>query len=106
MVQETLVSRLSPSGHMGISLALGLVSGKSSAFISSVVSLPLANRFGDGFTFGFAALLCALGFLGNGLRLAFGWGREVGEGAVSEKRKVSWGGIGALGDVFWLYLLL
>ena len=106
VVQETLVSRLSPSKHMGISLALGLVFGKSSGFISSLVSLPLADRYGDVVTFGLAVLLCAMGFVGNAMRLGFGWGKEVGEGEVSEKRKVSWGGVGSLGDVYWLYILL
>lgn len=91
---------------MGISLALGLVSGKSAAFISSIVSLPLAERFGDGAAFGVAVMLCALGFLGNGMRLAFGWGSEVGKVAVLAKRKLAWGGVSLLGDVFWVYILL
>lgn len=35
------------------------------------------------------------------------WGIEEGRDAVvKEKRRVSWGGVGDLGDVFWLYILL
>jgi hypothetical protein len=51
-------------------------------------------------------LLCAGGFVANGARLLLGWGKEVGEAEVSEKRKVGWGGVGRLGDVFWLYILM
>jgi len=91
---------------MGISLALGLMSGKSAAFVSSLISLPLANRFGLEFVFALAVVLCAMGFVGNGMRLVYGWGAEVGEIEVSEKKKLSWGGVGLLGDVYWLYILL
>lgn len=107
VVQETLVSHLAPSHHLGLSLALGLVSGKSSSFISSLVSLPLADRFGDLMPFAIAVTLCSLSFIGNWLRLLNKWGMEDGRDAlVKEKRRVSWGGLGDLGDVFWLYILL
>ncbi|EIW68617.1 hypothetical protein TREMEDRAFT_69096 [Tremella mesenterica DSM 1558] len=106
VVQETLLSHLSPSHNLGISLALGLVSGKSSSFISSLVSLPLAKKFGDWMPFTLAVILCSVSFLGNALRLLFGWGSEAGEAAVKAKRRVSWGGVGSLGDVFWVYILL
>lgn len=107
VVQETLVSHLAPSHHLGLSLALGLVSGKSSSFISSLVSLPLADRYGDQMPFSIAVFLCSLSFLGNSARLLRRWGMEDGrEAQVKEKRRVSWGGVGHLGDVFWLYILL
>lgn len=107
VVQESLVSHLAPSAHLGLSLALGLVSGKSSSFISSSVSLPLADRLGDLAPFAIALVLCLLSFVGNGIRLVMGWGMEEGRQAlVEEKRRVSWGGVGDLGDVFWLYILL
>lgn len=107
VVQETLVSHLAPSNHLGLSLALGLVSGKSSSFISSLVSLPLADRYGDLMPFAIAVSLCCLSFLGNWLRLLNRWGMESGVDArVKEKRRVSWGGVGELGDVFWVYILL
>jgi hypothetical protein len=107
VVQETLVSHLAPSHHLGLSLALGLVSGKSSSFVSSSISLPLADRFGDLAPFVVAVSLCLLSFCGNGLRLMMKWGIEDGRDAVvKEKRRVSWGGVGDLGDVFWLYILL
>lgn len=106
VVQETLVSRLSPSNHLGISLALGLVSGKLASFVSSLVSLPLAERYGDVTPFGISVLLCAMSFGANMARLKCGWGSEVGEGEVKEKRRFSWSGVTKLGDVFWVYILL
>jgi MFS family permease len=106
VVQETLVSRLAPSNHLGMSLALGLVLGKLASFVSSLVSLPLADGYGDTAPFGLSVLLCAASFAGNMARLAFGWGRDAGEGMVKEKRKFSWSGVSRLGDVFWLYILL
>lgn len=107
VVQETLVSQLAPSNHLGLSLALGLVSGKSSSFISSSVSLPLADWLGDFAPFAVAVSLCLLSFLGNAVRLGMKWGKEDGRDVVvKEKRRVSLGGIGDLGDVYWLYILL
>ena len=106
VVQETLVSHLSTSAHIGISLALGLVSGKSSAFIASLVSFPLADHFGDAVPFIVAVLLCSGSFLANWTRLARGWGKEAGEAAVHGKRMVEWAGIRSLGDVYWVYIFL
>jgi MFS family permease len=106
VVQETLVAHLSPSKHLGISLALGLVSGKMASFVSSLVSLPLAEGYGDQAPFGLSVLLCLMSFSANGSRLAFGWGREDGSGDHVGKRRFSWGGVSRLGDVFWLYILL
>jgi hypothetical protein len=98
------LSQLSPSTHLGLSFALGLVSGKSSSFISSLVSLPLADRFGDIAPFGIAVVLCAISFSGNAMRLLLGWGEE---GSASHAAKeMKWGGLRGLGDVFWLYILL
>jgi hypothetical protein len=94
------------SQHIGISLALGLVSGKSSSFISSLVSLPLADKFGDAVPFAGAVLLCGASFSVNWMRLGFGWGKEAGEAAVHGKRMVQWAGIRSLGDVYWLYIML
>lgn len=106
VVQETLLSHLSPGNHLGISLALGLLSGKSASFVSSLVSLPLADAFGDAVPFGLAVLLCGLSFAANAARLAFRWGAGSGEAPVKEKRKVSFAAASDLGDVFWVYILL
>lgn len=104
VVQETLVSHLAPPNHLGLSLALGLLAGKSTSFVSSLISLPLANIFGDVAPFGMTVILCALSFVANGARLLLGWGREAGEAKVKEKRKIKWGGVDELGDVFWVYI--
>lgn len=107
VVQETLVSRLSPSKHLGISLALGLVSGKMASFISSLVSLPLADKWGDQAPFGLSVVLCAGSFAGNAARLYYRWGENVeGDSAGPRRKEISWGGVGTLGDVFWVYILL
>jgi len=103
VVQETLVSHLTPKGHLGISLALGLVSGKSASFISSLISLPLAAKYGDFMPFAIAVVLCGASFTLNLVRLHKKWGIFA---QVSEKRRVQWGGQGELGDVFWMYILL
>jgi hypothetical protein len=100
VVQESLLSTLAPHKHIGISLALGLVSGKSSSFISSLVSLPLADRYGDVVPFGMAVGLCAISFGGNAIRLSL-----LGKG-ISASRTVKLGGLGELGDVYWVYILL
>ena len=105
-MQETLVSHLSPSHHLGISLALGLLFGKTSSFISSLVSLPLADKLGDWAPFTLAVVLCFGSFAGNAMRLLLGWGRDAGEASVKEKRQVKWGGVDLLGDVFWVYIFL
>ena len=104
VVQETLVSHLSPSQNLGTALALGLVSGKSSAFMSSLVSLPLADRFGDAVPFALAVFLCAMSFVMNWLRLMYGWGTYTGTEIV--KKKVEWQRLNLLGDVYWLYIVL
>ena len=104
VVQETLVSHLSPSHNLGIALALGLVSGKSAAFLSGLVSLPLADRFGDAVPFTLAVLLCAMSFIMNWLRLQYGWGKYEGREVV--KKKVEWQRLDQLGDIYWVYILL
>lgn len=107
VVQETLVSQLAPPRYLGLSLALGLVSGKSSSFISSLVSLPLADRFGDLMPFAIAVSLCCLSFLGNWLRLLRKWGSETGRPDTDRaKHRASWTGIYDFGDVIWIYVLL
>jgi hypothetical protein len=102
VVQETLLSHLSPGKHLGLSLALGLISGKAASFVSSLVSLPLAEASGDTVPFGIAVILCAGGFVANAARLIFGWGG--GAAVVSEKGRVGWDAVGDLGDVFWVYI--
>ncbi|KAL1408441.1 hypothetical protein Q8F55_005253 [Vanrija albida] len=107
VVQETLIARLSPGGHLGLSLALGLVSGKTASFISALVSLPLAELGGDKAPFLVALLLCAGSFVANLARLGFGWGAEkTSDVGPHAKRIVKWDGLSRLGDVFWLYILL
>lgn len=106
VTQETLVARLSPSKHLGISLALGLVSGKMASFVSSLVSLPMAEKYGDPAPFGLSVILCLLSFSGNAARLAFKWGNDEEDGLQPKRRRFSWGGVNRLGDVFWVYILL
>lgn len=107
VVQETLLARLSPGGHLGLSLALGLVSGKLASFISAMVSLPLAEAGGDGLPFLIALILCALSFGANLARLAFKWG-ESREGVerVAAKRIVKWEGVSRLGDVYYVFIIM
>lgn len=104
VVQETLLARLSPGGHLGLSLALGLVSGKSSSFIAALTSLPLASWGGDGAPFAVGLILCTLSWFFNILRLTFHWGENpnMPERAA---RIVKWDGLSRLGDVFWVFIL-
>lgn len=104
VVQETLLARLSPGGHLGLSLALGLVSGKSSSFIAALTSLPLASWGGDGAPFAVGLILCTLSWFFNILRLMFHWGENpnMPERAA---RIVKWDGLSRLGDVFWAFIL-
>ncbi|ORX33514.1 major facilitator superfamily domain-containing protein [Kockovaella imperatae] len=96
VVQETLLSHLSASHHLGFSLALGLVSGKSASFLSSIVSLPLADKYGDTAPFIVAVALCIVSFVINLIRL----------GGHHPARNVSWPGIDVFGDVYWVYIFL
>jgi MFS family permease len=110
VTQETLLSHLAPSTRLGLALALGLLLGKFSSFVASLVSLPLANTFGERAPFYAAVLLSAVSFGMNLARLANGWGLLVNEdGAVQEKEEVKkivkFGAIARLGDVFWIYIV-
>jgi len=105
VVQETLLARLSPGGHLGLSLALGLVSGKSASFMSALISKPLAEHGGSGLPFFVALLLCAGSFAANLARLAFNWGEtRTRHEHVHTKRIVKWDGLSRLGDVFYLFI--
>jgi hypothetical protein len=105
VVQETLLARLSPGGHLGLSLALGLMSGKSASFISALISKPLAERGGSGLPFRVALVLCAGSFAANLARLACRWGEPcTRHGHVHSKRIVKWDGLSRLGDVFYLFI--
>lgn len=108
VVQETLLARLSPGGHLGLSLALGLVSGKTSSFIASFISLPLAEWGGDTAPFAVGLALCTISFTANVLRLLFKCGEAQTKDTheVSPKRIVKFEGISRLGDVFWFYILV
>ncbi|KLT39988.1 MFS general substrate transporter [Cutaneotrichosporon oleaginosum] len=108
VVQETLLARLSPGGHLGLSLALGLVSGKTSSFIASFTSLPLAEAGGDTAPFAVGLALCIISFSANVLRLGLGCGADQTRDAaeVSPKRIVRFDGVSRLGDVFWMYILV
>jgi len=65
VVQETIICRFFDKKGLGISLALGLVAGKGASFLSSVVSLPLAQRFSPTAPFVVATCIAALSFLVN-----------------------------------------
>lgn len=106
VVQETLLAKLSPGGHLGLSLALGLVSGKFASFIAAMCSLPLAEAGGDGMPFFVALVLCATSFIANILRLTFRWGETDEAERVAPRRIVKWDGISRLGDVYYVFIVM
>ncbi|KAI0274664.1 major facilitator superfamily domain-containing protein [Gloeopeniophorella convolvens] len=132
VVQETIIVRFFKSHGLGISMALGLVAGKASSFVSARTSYPLSERFGPHAPFYAATVLAAFSF---GINLVYvsvsrwlvsGSGAEleapdIQEAArqrlsvqdvteaqalqqVADKKKVNLHDITELGDVFWAYI--
>ena len=56
--------------------------------------------------FSVAVALCSFSFSMNWARLARGWGSDMGEARVKEKRMVGWLGMDVFGDVYWVFILL
>lgn len=131
VVQETIIVRFFKSHGLGVSMALGLVAGKSASFIAARTSYPLTERFGPHAPFYVATSLAAFSVLINLIYITaskwfiHGAGAEleatdISEAArdrasrnlseaqalekVAEKRRVKLREITKLGDVFWAYI--
>ena len=132
VVQESIIVRFFKDHGLGFSIAIGLVAGKASSFISARTSFPLSERFGPRAPFYAATLLAAFSFMMNLVYLAASkWfvkssgteleaselhaeaqaiqAESVSEAEalkqVAKKRKVHLRDITKLGDVFWAYVL-
>ncbi|KAJ7487628.1 major facilitator superfamily domain-containing protein [Mycena galericulata] len=131
VVQETIIVRFFKSHGLGVPMALGLVAGKGASFISARTSYPLTERFGPRAPFYVATFLAGmsvvinLAYIGASRWLIDGAGAEleaidIDEEArrrsivnmseaqalekVAAKRRVHFGQITKLGDVFWVYV--
>jgi hypothetical protein len=127
VVQETIIVRFFQSHGLGVSLALGLVAGKGTSFVSARTSYPLSEQFGRNAPFYVATGLTFLSFIINlayisaskwlirstGTRLEASEIREAASNRllslseaqalakVVEKRKVNLRDVTKLDDVFW-----
>lgn len=128
VVQESIIVRFFKNHGLGLSMALGLVAGKASSFISARTSYPLSQRFGSRAPFYAATFLAAASFTMNLVYLSASKWLVTGSGTeleaselereaatrqiesvseaealkqVAEKRKVHMRDITKLGDVFW-----
>ncbi|EJD03945.1 MFS general substrate transporter [Fomitiporia mediterranea MF3/22] len=129
VVQESIIVRFFKDHGLGLSMALGLVVGKASSFVSARTSYPLSEAFGPRAPFVAATSLAALSFVMNLVYLsASKWlvkssgteleaselhqeARVVGSLSeaqalkqVAKKRTVHIRDITKLGDVFWAYI--
>ncbi|KAI0307827.1 major facilitator superfamily domain-containing protein [Multifurca ochricompacta] len=68
VAQETIIVKFFRSQGLGVPMALGLVVGKASAYISAHTSYPLSERFGTRAPFYVAVALAAMSF---GLNLLY-----------------------------------
>jgi MFS family permease len=119
VVQETIIVRYFKDHGLGLSLALGLVAGKSASFISARVSFPL-SQWSPHAPFFVSTFLAGFSFIVNLFYLSYDkWisshiGVEAeGMGGISEedalhkvttKRKVRLRDLFNMGDIFWLYI--
>ena len=128
VVQETIIVRFFKSHGLGVSMAFGLIAGKTASFISARTSYPLTQRFGSQAPFYVSTFLALLSVLVNLVYIASSRWLVDGAGAeleapdiseearrrlvinlseaqalkkVAEKRKVHFRQIANLGDVFW-----
>ncbi|KAH9476554.1 Major facilitator superfamily domain-containing protein 1 [Psilocybe cubensis] len=119
VVQETIIVRYFKDHGLGLSLALGLVAGKSASFISARVSFPL-SQWSPHAPFFASTFLAGFSFTVNLLYLWYEkWiAGEIGAEAdnsgrlseqealhdVTSKRKVQLRDLLSMGDIFWLYI--
>jgi MFS family permease len=130
VVQETIIVRFFKSHGLGVSMALGLLAGKSASFISAHTSFTLTHAFGPRAPFYVAVLLAASSVLINLIYIvASKWlidganaeleATDVIDEAhhpsytlseaqalqeAAERRKVHLTDISRLGDLFWAYV--
>ncbi|KAI0043202.1 MFS general substrate transporter [Auriscalpium vulgare] len=129
VIQETIIVRFFKSHGLGLSMALGLVAGKASSFISARTSYPLSERFGPHAPFYAAATLALVSFTINIVYVSASKWLVHGAGAeleapelqeearhlqdvseaealkhVAQKKQVKFSEIAELGDVFWAYI--
>jgi len=62
VVQETIIVKFFKTQGLGVPLALGLVVGKATSYISAHTSYPLSERFGPHAPFYMAVILAAVSF--------------------------------------------
>jgi hypothetical protein len=128
VVQETIIVRFFKSHGLGVSLALGLVAGKGTSFISARTSYPLTQKLGSHAPFYVATALAGFSVLVNLIYVLASKSLIEGAGAepeardiqeeiqrrnvyniseeqalreVAAKHRVNLGDIAHLGDVFW-----
>ena len=126
VVQESIIVRFFKDHGLGLSMALGLVVGKASSFVSARTSWPLSEKYSPRAPFVAATSLAALSFITNMAYLsASKWlvkssgteleASELHQEAltvesiseaealkrVAKKRTVHLKDITKLGDVFW-----
>ncbi|CAK5280537.1 unnamed protein product [Mycena citricolor] len=131
VVQETIIARFFKSHGLGVSMAFGLVAGKSASFISARTSYPLVERFGPHAPFYVATFLTAVSVCVNLIYIASSrWlidegGAELEAADINEearrraatniteaqalekvaaKRRVHLQDMFKLNDVFWAYI--
>jgi hypothetical protein len=131
VVQETIIVRFFKSHGLGVSMAVGLVAGKATAFVSARTSYPLSERYGIHAPFYVATFLAGLSVTIN---LVYIWASkrlmrstvirigasEIHEDArhhslslsearalekVTAKRSVNLGEVTKFDDVFWALVL-
>lgn len=121
VVQETIIVRYFKDHGLGLSLALGLVAGKSASFISARVSFPL-SQWSPHAPFVASTFLAGFSFTVNLFYLWYEkWiAGEIGAEAentgrlseqealhdVTSKRRVHLRDLLNMGDIFWLYIAI
>jgi hypothetical protein len=88
VVQETIIVRFFKSHGLGVSLALGLVAGKGTSFISARTSYPLTQKFGSSAPFYVATALAGLSVLVNFIYVLASKSLIKGAGAELEARDI------------------
>ncbi|KAF8870914.1 major facilitator superfamily domain-containing protein [Gymnopilus junonius] len=119
VVQETIIVRYFKDHGLGLSLALGLVAGKASSFISARISFPL-SQWNQHAPFFLSTFLAGFSFVVNIFYLWYnnwmasqvgiegentgGMSEENALHEVTAKRKVRLKDLLKMGDIFWLYI--
>ena len=130
VVQETIIVRFFKSHGLGISMAFGLLAGKSASFVSARTSFALTQTFGPCAPFYVAVLLAALSVVINLIYITASKWLIDGANAeleatdiideahrptctlseahalqeAAERRKVHFKDISRLGNLFWAYV--